>query len=136
MAKKADVFNVSNIDTVIGSGVKLKGNLASEGDVAVDGTLMGNISSGGHVTIGVNGKINGRIQAVSAQIAGHVEGNVTAADHTSIMSTGFVRGDITTGGLEVMMGGIFIGESKMKPAQATEIADVEETEAAASESQS
>lgn len=123
MAKKTDVFNVSSIDTVIGSGVHLKGTLSSEGDIAIDGTLAGNIKSGGHVTVGVNGRIGGTIHAISATVAGHVEGNITATDATYIMESGQVHGDIDTGQMEIAMGAIFIGTSKMKRAEAAEIAE-------------
>jgi cytoskeletal protein CcmA (bactofilin family) len=131
MAKKTDVFQVSSMDTVIGSSVRLKGNVTSEGDVAIDGTLVGNIVSGGHVAIGVNARIGGKVEAVSVQVAGQIEGNVVAQDSVSLLETGQVRGDITTGRLEILLGAIFIGTSKMKAAVATEIADVHEGEAQA-----
>jgi cytoskeletal protein CcmA (bactofilin family) len=113
MAKKTDVFNVASIDTVIGPGVRLKGNLSSEGDIAIDGVLAGNLHSGGHVTVGVNGQI---------------QGNIKAEDSVNLMETGQLHGDIDTTQLEVGMGAIFIGTSKMKPAAATEISDSPETE--------
>ena len=120
---KTDVFNVSSIDTIIGSGVKLKGNVSSDGDIAIDGALVGNIKSGGHVTIGVNGRISGSIHATSATIGGSVEGNIMASDAVSVMESGQVHGDIDTGRLEIAMGAVFIGTSKMKPIVAAEIAD-------------
>jgi cytoskeletal protein CcmA (bactofilin family) len=123
MAKKTDVFNVSTTDTVIGSGVKLKGNVSSEGDIAIDGVLAGNIKSGGHVTIGLNGRIGGSIQATSATIAGYVEGHITASDSVSVMESGQVHGDIDTGRLEIALGATFIGTSKMKPLIAAEVAE-------------
>jgi len=121
MAKKTDVFNVSHVDTVISSGVRMKGNLNSDGDIAVDGALAGNIVSGGHVAIGVNGRIAGNIKAISVQIAGRVEGNIIASDSLSLMESAQLRGDVDTGQLEITMGAIFIGTSKMKPAEANEI---------------
>lgn len=126
MARKTDVYSVSNIDTVIGSGVSLKGNLISDGDVAVDGTLAGNIKSGGHVTIGVNGRIEGNIQATSAEVGGKIEGTIRVLDAVSLLETAQVQGDIETGRLQVALGAIFIGTSKMKPVQATEIATRED----------
>jgi cytoskeletal protein CcmA (bactofilin family) len=129
MARKTDVFNVSNIDTVISSGVRLKGNLVSDGDVAVDGTLVGNINSGGHVAIGVNARIAGNIKAISIQIAGEVEGDLVAADSVSLIETAQLRGNIDTTQFEVAMGAIFIGTSKMKPAEAREVQAPESAEA-------
>lgn len=121
MAKKTDVFGVSGTDTVIGSSVTLKGNLNSDTDVTLDGKLAGNIRSGGHVTIGVNAHVIGDIQASSAAVAGKLEGNIKATDSASIMETGHVRGDIDATRLEVSLGAIFIGSSRMKEPKVTEI---------------
>lgn len=126
MAKKADVFTATNNDTVISSGVSLKGNMSSEGDIAIDGALAGNIKSGGHVSVGVNARISGSIQATSVQIGGHVQGNVTAIDTISLLETAQLRGDATTSRLEIGLGAVFIGTSNMKPIEATEVGDVEE----------
>jgi cytoskeletal protein CcmA (bactofilin family) len=122
MAKKSDIMNVSTIDTIIGSGVRLRGNLSSDGDVAIDGSLVGNIKSSGHVTVGANGRISGSIQAISVGIAGQVEGNVTAPDSVSLQESANLHGDVETERLEVTLGAIFIGTSKMKPPKATEVA--------------
>lgn len=121
MAKKQDMFGVSGTDTVIGSSVKLKGNLSSETDITVDGTLDGNIKSGGHLTIGVNAHITGNLSGTTVSIAGRVDGNVVALDSAAVMETGQVHGDISCSHLEVRMGGIFIGTSKMKPIKASEL---------------
>lgn len=121
MAKKQDVFTVGGIDTAIGSTVKLRGNLHSDGDVAIDGTLVGNIRSGGHVAIGMNGQVQGNIEASSVMTAGRIEGNIAALDSISLLASGQVYGDIKTGRLEIAMGAIFIGTSKMKPAEASEL---------------
>ena len=126
MAKKTDVFNVSSLDTVISSGVKLRGNLTSDGDVSIDGALAGNIKAGGHVNIGVNGRIGGSIDATSVAIAGAVEGNIKATDSVSLMETAQLHGDIDTGRLEIALGAVFIGASKMKPVHATELPTTDE----------
>lgn len=121
MAKKQDMFGVSGTDTIIGSGVKLKGNLSSETDITIDGDLVGNIKSGGHLTIGVNAHITGNLAATSITIAGRVDGNVTSVDSTSITEAGQVNGDISCSRIEIAMGGIFVGASKMKPLKASEM---------------
>ncbi|HEX7259668.1 MAG TPA: polymer-forming cytoskeletal protein [Candidatus Saccharimonadia bacterium] len=123
MAKKREVFTVGGIDTAIGSSVKLRGNLETDGDVAIDGQLVGNIKSGGQLVVGINGQVKGNVEAVSVTSAGRIEGNIAAVDSVSLMESAQVRGDIASGRLEIAMGAIFIGISKMKPAEATELLD-------------
>lgn len=132
MAKKTDVFGVSGTDTVIGSSVKLKGNLTSDGDITIDGRMIGNIKSGGHITIGINAQINGDISGTSVAIGGKLQGNITSLDTVSITESGQVNGDIQSSRLEIAMGGLFIGSSKMKPIEATEVADREQVDGAVS----
>lgn len=131
MAKKTDVFGVTGTDTVIGSSVKLKGNLTSDGDISIDGQMVGNIKSGGHVVIGVNAQITGDIKATSVAIGGKLQGNITSLDIVAITESGQVYGDIQSTRLEIAMGGLFIGSSKMKPVEATELADRETVDEAA-----
>jgi cytoskeletal protein CcmA (bactofilin family) len=131
MAKKPDLFGVSGNDTVIGSSVKLKGNLSSENDITIDGRMAGNVKSGGHVTVGVNAHVTGNIDATSATIGGRVDGNVRVLDFTQILESGQVYGDIDTTRLEVGMGAVFIGASKMKAPSASEVADRESVEESA-----
>jgi cytoskeletal protein CcmA (bactofilin family) len=128
MAKKPELFHVSGSDTIIGSGVKLRGNLVSEGDIAVDGRMVGNIKGGGNVAIGVNAHVTGDVSGTTVSVAGHLSGNIKALDAASIMSTGAVHGDIDATRLEIGMGGVFIGMSKMKAAEATEVLDRTELE--------
>ena len=59
MARQGDVLGVAGAETVISSGVVLKGNLRSDGDVVIDGTLTGEIRAAGDATIGINGPNQG-----------------------------------------------------------------------------
>lgn len=123
MAKKNEMFGAATGETVIGSSVKLKGNLNCEGDITIDGKMAGNIRSGGHVTLGVNAHVTGDISATSATVAGHLDGKLKAVDALSVLESGQINGDVSTGRLEVSLGGIIIGNLKMKPVEATEIED-------------
>lgn len=127
MAKKNDLFSAAGSDTVIGSSVKLKGNLSSEGDISVDGRMVGNITSGGHVTVGPNAQIAGNVRAISAAVAGRLEGNIKVEDAASLAATGQVYGDIDCGHIEISLGAVYIGATKMKPVKATEVVDRTET---------
>ena len=123
---KNDPFGMTGSETIIGASVRLKGNLSSDGDITVDGRMIGNVKSGGHVNIGVNAQVVGDINATSVSVSGRLEGNIKALDSTQITESGQVVGDIDTSRIEIGMGGVFIGVSKMKPPKATEIGSAEE----------
>jgi cytoskeletal protein CcmA (bactofilin family) len=121
MAKRSDLLGVTGVDTVIGSGVKVKGNLVSDGDVVIDAVMGGNIKANGNVTIGFNARVTGDVIGHNVTIAGHLTGNITAREETFIAETGEVTGDISTGLISISSGAVFIGTSKMKRPAASEI---------------
>jgi cytoskeletal protein CcmA (bactofilin family) len=118
MARRShdDALGVVGAETVIGTGVVVRGNLSSESDIVIDGTLEGNVKAGGNVTIGVNASVKGDIEATNATVAGALRGNITVEGEASILETGQVRGNIKSAGLAITSGGIFIGRSLMESA--------------------
>jgi cytoskeletal protein CcmA (bactofilin family) len=66
-----DALGVAGADTVIGTGVTVTGDVSSESDIVIDGTLRGSVKAGGNVTIGVNAQVNGNVAGTNVTVAGH-----------------------------------------------------------------
>ena len=117
-------------ETVLGSNVKISGNLTSDGDVRIDGTFeKGDVRVGGRLIIGETGSIQGNITARACVIQGRVTGNVSAEESVEIGSTGSVNGEIASGGrLVIEAGGVFIGKSVMSESKRAEHALEKELE--------
>jgi cytoskeletal protein CcmA (bactofilin family) len=117
MARKThdDALGVTGAETVIGAGVTVEGNLASDADIIIDGRLTGDIKTEGDLVIGVNASIQANVQATNVTVAGSLTGNITAQGEATIRETGHVKGDIKASGLAIISGGVFIGRSLMKP---------------------
>lgn len=58
----------TGLATIIAPGTEITGNIDSKGDIRVDGVLNGNISTTGKVIIGTAGKVNGDVQANTADV--------------------------------------------------------------------
>jgi len=116
MARKShdDALGVAGAETVIGTGVIVVGNLASDSDIAIDGNLDGNIKAGGNVTIGINANVKGDVEGTNVSVAGNLTGNIKADGEASILETGHVKGNIRASGLAITSGGIFNGRSLME----------------------
>ena len=117
MARKPheDALGVTGAETVIGTGVTVTGNLTSESDIVINGTLDGKIETIGDVVIGVNAVINANVSGSNITIAGTLKGNILAQGVATIRETGHVSGDIKSSGIAISPGGIFIGRSIMSP---------------------
>ena len=111
--KKDEFVPTGAAETVVGTSVKLKGNLKSDGDITVDGSVNGEIKTKGTVTIGPNANIIANVHARNVNISGTVQGNVVATDRLSISESGRVIGDISANILSVSAGALFSGKSTM-----------------------
>lgn len=129
MARRDDVLGVTGADTVIGAGVTVHGDLGSEGDMVIDGTMRGTLKVVGNLTIGVNAHIKASVEALNITIAGTLEGNIICGGEVSIRETGQVTGDITAAGLAITSGGVFSGRSIIHKQHALDLTPAEREEA-------
>lgn len=96
------IFNDDiSINTLLGTGSFIKGDLKVNGFMRIDGDLDGNLETSGNLIIGANARINGNVTALSATISGIVKGNVNAVNSVKLLSNSTVIGDIQTHSLEV-----------------------------------
>ena len=68
----AEVSGNNNAASLISAGTTMKGDLSSNADLRIDGTLIGNINSTAKVIIGANGVVEGDITGQQADILGRV----------------------------------------------------------------
>ena len=83
-----------NGTTLIGAGTTLKGDISSNSDLRIDGTVIGNIHSSSKVIIGANGVVEGDITGNQADIIGKVTGNIKAKDLLQLRGDSMVTGNL------------------------------------------
>ncbi len=105
-----------HINTIIGEGTRLEGEITIPGSVRVDGVIKGGFFARGHLTVGAQGEIEApTVKCESAHIAGKIVGNLIAPQRVHLTSTAKVFGDITTQVLVIEEGAVFNGRSQMTP---------------------
>lgn len=105
----------SNSATLISAGTVLKGNLKSENDLRIDGTIHGDVQSQAKVVIGPSGFVEGNIEGNHADISGRLVGNVAAKELVQLRNNCHVQGNITAASLQIDAGAVFNGQSHMGP---------------------
>lgn len=124
MAKLNGNYESPNqVINIISEGTKIKGDIIANGDIRIDGELMGNISAKSKLVIGPNGKIEGQIICNNIEVSGYIKGKVTAKELISMKSTSQIVGDIVAGKLSIEPGALFSGSCVMngsKPADEQE----------------
>jgi cytoskeletal protein CcmA (bactofilin family) len=112
--KAADNAATSSIN-LIGAGTVIEGDIRSNGDIRVDGTVYGHVISKAKVVVGTTGIIEGDVNSQSADVSGTVKGKITISELTFLKSTARIIGDIITGKLVVEVGATFTGSCNMGP---------------------
>lgn len=111
MAKSVEIESPSV--NLFGAGTVVKGEITSNGDFRIDGTLIGTINSKGKVVIGPTGVVEGEIICQNADISGVIKARITVAELLALKSTAQLTGDITTNKLSVEPGAKFSGACSM-----------------------
>ncbi|MFI5218131.1 MAG: polymer-forming cytoskeletal protein [Bacteroidia bacterium] len=101
---------------LIGAGTTIEGEIRSNGDIRVDGTVKGSVNSKSKIVVGSTGKIEGDIFCQNADVSGAVKGKTVVAEMLFLKSTAVINGDIHTGKLVVEVGAAFTGNCNMGPA--------------------
>ena len=101
---------------VVAKNTAIIGDITSEGDFRIDGTLEGNIKTKGRVIIGAEGSVKGKIDAVNSDIEGKFSGDLLVQETLTIKATANISGDVVIGKLSVEPGATFNASCSMKGA--------------------
>ena len=109
----------SKVETIIGPGATIKGEIHSRGTVRVDGNVEGKVNADGSVIVGEKGVVNAEVTAGLVVIGGTVHGKVNGREKVEILSTGRLYGDVSTKPAKFVVaeGVIFEGRCTMGQAE-------------------
>jgi cytoskeletal protein CcmA (bactofilin family) len=99
--------------TLISEGLTIEGEVVSEEEVVVQGTVRGTLSSTDVVSVSAGGVVEANVTSSSLSIAGQVTGNVTANDRVDIQAGGRLVGDVKSARLTIADGASFKGSVDM-----------------------
>lgn len=105
--------NTLNSATLISNGTAIQGDVASNSDLRIDGTVKGNVSCAAKIIVGPSGMVEGNIEGRQADITGKVIGNISVKEILQLRSDSNVLGNLSAATLQVDSAAIFNGECKM-----------------------
>lgn len=105
----------SKIDTLIGQGVEVTGDVKFEGGLHLDGTINGNVSTadsaeGAVLVISERGRVEGDVHVAYAVINGEVSGNVYASEKLELSANARISGNVEYNLLEMVSGAEINGQ--------------------------
>ena len=99
--------------SIISDGVKIVGDIESNGILKVDGTVEGSVRGARQILLGRAGTIRGDISTFEAVIAGEVHGSISASVRLELQSGAIVNGDVDTKSLVIIDGARINGTVRM-----------------------
>lgn len=119
--------------SVLDAHMFVRGDLATEGTIRIDGRLEGNIARSDIVVIGPKASVIGSIVAREVVVAGSVEGNITAESRVELDNAAIVIGDIVAGSILTHEGAQIRGKVVIRTGDAGQVSPPDMGSEAASE---
>jgi cytoskeletal protein CcmA (bactofilin family) len=101
---------VSGAPTLIGAGTRFEGRLEVNGPMSLGGTIVGDATIDGALSIAMDGQWHGNVAAHSAVIAGSLSGDLTIETMLEIGKTAVIHGRVTARVIAIADGAVVDGE--------------------------
>ncbi len=98
---------------LISNGTEITGDIRSQGDIRIDGVLIGNLSTKGKVVIGNTGKVKGEVICKNSEVSGEITGKINVSQLLTLKISSAINGDIITNKLSIEPGARFTGNCNM-----------------------
>lgn len=112
--EKKEKLLLASERNVVGKNTSIVGDVNSEGDFRIDGSVEGTIKTGGRVVIGVMGSVTGKIICDNADIEGKFSGELLVNNLLTLKATAKISGEVAINKLLVEPGAEFNATCTMK----------------------
>lgn len=104
----------NRIDSLVGAGVRIDGNISFSGGLRVDGEITGNViaepGKPSTLVLSEHARINGAISVTHLVVNGVVDGPVRTTEYMELQGKARVTGDVHYKTLEVQLGAVVEGK--------------------------
>ncbi len=103
----------TKIDSLIGAGTVIEGNVVFSGGLRIDGEVRGNVSATGDqpstLVVSEQARIDGEVNVAHLVVNGTVNGPVRSSDFLELQPRARVTGDVEYNAVEMHLGAIVQG---------------------------
>lgn len=117
----------NRIDSLVGAGTKVEGNVAFSGGLRVDGEIHGNVTAIGDepstLVISEHARVEGEINVSHLVVNGTIIGPVHSSGFLELQTRARVTGDVEYNTIEIRLGAVVQGRliHQAVPAKAVEL---------------
>jgi len=103
----------TQIDSLIGAGTSIEGNLNFTGGLRIDGQINGNVVAApgkpSTLVLSEHAQVNGEVNVTHLVINGSISGSVFASEYMELQSKARINGDVHYSTLEIQLGAVVDG---------------------------
>lgn len=111
--KKVQGASQGSIDSLIGAGTQIEGNIFFSGGLRIDGEVLGNVQAAGDaavtLVISEKARIRGEVNVSHLVMNGCIEGRVRVTDSLEMESRARIVGDVEYQLIEMHQGAVIEG---------------------------
>lgn len=104
---------------MLDKSMTIEGTLQIEGDLHFSGTLVGEIKVTGKAVITPSGRVDGKLLAQDAEVAGTVQGLLAVRNSLALRSTAQIEGDVHARKLSMEEGAMMNADCHMNTSSTT-----------------
>lgn len=97
-------------EATIAEGTRIRGRVVGEGDIALLGSLEGDVALKGALLVGSSGQAISNVDVDSLTIEGELVGDVAARQRVHVVRGGKLRGNVTSDRFNLEEGAEFAGQ--------------------------
>jgi cytoskeletal protein CcmA (bactofilin family) len=116
----------ARIDTLIGPGSRVNGDLEFAGGLHLDGRIAGNVRAdpgqSSSLSVSETGSIDGNVEAANVMLNGSVRGDIVARERVVLGATARVQGNVFYGVIEMTLGAQIMGKLTRLSGKSGEVA--------------
>lgn len=103
----------AGLNALLGPGSVVEGKLSFKGQVRIEGTFTGEITTTDLLIVGETAKVSANINCGSVVVNGEVIGNIKASESIELHKPARVKGNLAAPALSIEKGVVFEGQSMM-----------------------
>jgi len=108
-----------DVETIIGSSVKVEGSFVGAGDIVVDGQVTGTLKTNKNLRIGQRAVVKADIEGANIVVAGEIRGQIKCSGKIELLPTAKIYGNIDTQTIAVAHGAVLHGKVSMSGHEVT-----------------
>jgi cytoskeletal protein CcmA (bactofilin family) len=99
--------------SIISADSTIKGDMESDGDIRIDGKLIGNVTCKAKIIIGQQGIVEGNLNGNQADVLGTINGDIKMTGQLNLLGKSIINGNIHVGKLQMESTVVFNGKCVM-----------------------